>query len=206
MQNRVLVWLGPASVILPRNFWLAVHCYYPLMAIDSFESARLTARRPSEGDFSTFRRIHTDKGTMKALSVDGSILTERQSREVLDRHLKHWESSGFGIWLFSTKSNGASIGYCGLRRYELHGREEIELFYGVRSRHFRRGFGFEMASTVVGQGFKELGLPSIIAFTLEENAASRGLMVKLGMKYEGVIEHAGLPHVLYRLTNPHGWL
>ena len=138
---------------------------------------------------------------MRTLSVDGSIPSEQQSQEILDRHLKHWASNGFGIWLFSAKADGANIGYCGLREYELQGREETELFYGVRSKNFRRGFGFEMASAVVGQGFRELGLPSIIAFTLDDNAASRGLMVKLGMQYEGVIEHVGLPHVLYRLMN-----
>lgn len=138
---------------------------------------------------------------MKSLSADGSTLTERLSREVLDRHLKHWESHGFGIWLFSAKIDGANIGYCGLRRYELQDCDETELFYGIRSRYFRRGYGFEMANAAVGQGFTELGLPSVIAFTLEENVASRGLMVKLGMQYEGVIEHVGLPHVLYRLMN-----
>ena len=171
------------------------------MELDVFETKRLAARRPTEADFPTFRQIHTDKGTMKSLSVDGSILTERQSREVLDRHLTQWESKAFGIWLFSAKSDGASIGYCGLRSYELQGSPEIELFYGVHSRHFRRGFGFEMAQAVVCQGFEVLGLPSLIAFTLEENVASRGLMVKLGMRYEGLIEHVGLPHVLYRLMN-----
>lgn len=174
------------------------------MSLNSFETERLLAHRPSEGDFSIIRRIHIDKGTMKTLSVDGSILTKQQSREVLDRHLKHWDTHEFGIWLFSTKSDGASIGYCGLRKYELQGCEEVELFYGVRSRHCRRGFGFEMANAVVGQGFVQLGLPSVIAFTFEDNAASRGLMVKLGMHYEGVIEHAGMPHVLYRLMNHQG--
>jgi len=173
------------------------------MELNALETTRLAARRPTEVDLCTFRRIHTDKGTMKTLSVDGSNLSEHQSREVLDRHLKHWASNGFGIWLFSAKADGASVGYCGLRRYELQGRPEIELFYGVHSRYFRRGFGFEMANAVVCQGFEELRLPSIIAFTLKENVASRGLMVKLGMHYEGLIDHVGLLHVLYRLMN-HG--
>ena len=171
------------------------------MSLDSFETERLLAHRPTEDDFSFFRRIHTDKGTMKMLSDHGSTLSEQQSREVLQRHLTHWEAHGFGIWLFSAKSDGACIGYCGLRKYELQGCEELELFYGVRSSYFRQGFGFEMGNAVVDQGFKALGLPSVIAFTLEDNAASRRLMVKLGMKYEGVIEHANMPHVLYRLVN-----
>jgi RimJ/RimL family protein N-acetyltransferase len=37
-----------------------------------------------------------------------------------------------------------------------------------------------------------------VAVTLTTNTASRRVMEKLGMNYERDIEHAGLPHVLYR--------
>jgi ribosomal-protein-alanine N-acetyltransferase len=170
------------------------------MALNSFETTRMIASRPHEDDFSELRRIHTDAETMMTLSVNGSILTEKESRGIFDRHLRHWDAHQFGIWMFSTKSNHESIGYCGLRTYELDDRPEIELFFGVRSCYFRMGYGFEMASAVVAAGFKKLSLPSVIAFTLVENSASRALMTKLGMRYEGIVEHAGIRHVLYRLT------
>ena len=171
------------------------------MALESFETARMSAHRPSESDFSVLRNIHSDAGTMKTLAVDGSVLSKKESREAFDRHLRHWDAHGFGIWLFSDLSSDESIGYCGLRTYELDGQPETELFYGVRSRHFRMGYGYEMARAVVGVGFKNLSFPSVIALTLAENIASRALMVKLGMRYEGVVEHAGLPHELYRLIS-----
>jgi RimJ/RimL family protein N-acetyltransferase len=44
-----------------------------------------------------------------------------------------------------------------------------------------------------------LGLDDIVAFTLPTNDASRRVMEKLGFSYERDIEHAGMPHVLYRL-------
>lgn len=169
------------------------------MSPDSFATARMLAQRPSGDDYAVFRRIHTDTETMKTLSRDGSLLTEKQSREVLERHLKHWGANKFGIWLFSDLVNGENIGYCGLRNYSLGGRPETELFYGVRSKFFRMGYGIEMARAVVDTGFRKLGLHSVIAFTLADNTASRALMSKLSMQHEGVIEHAGMPHVLYRL-------
>jgi len=169
--------------------------------LNSFETARMSARRPCEADFAALRDIHNDAETMKTLSVNGSILTEKESRDALDRHLKHWDAYEFGIWLFSISSSGESIGYCGLRNYELNSRPETELFYGVHSRYFRMGYGIEMARAVVDSGFRNLDIPSVIAFTLADNTASRALMMKLGMRYEGVIEHAGMPHVLYRLTS-----
>lgn len=169
------------------------------MSLDSFHTARMMARRPTEADFSIFRGVHTDAGTMKTLSVDGSSLTEAESRAVMHGHLTHWEKNGFGIWLFSDRVLGEDIGYCGLRKYERAGQAETELFYGVHSRVFQKGYGTEMARAVVDIGFNRLSISSIIAFTLADNYASRALLNKLGMQNEGEIEHVGMPHVLYRL-------
>ena len=44
----------------------------------------------------------------------------------------------------------------------------------------------------------------MVSFTLADNVASRGVMEKLGFAYDGDVEHAGLPHVLYRLR-AHTW-
>ena len=46
--------------------------------------------------------------------------------------------------------------------------------------------------------FDDLGLGEIVAFTLPTNVASRRVMDKSGFTFERKIEHAGLPHVLYR--------
>lgn len=170
------------------------------MSLNSFDTKRLFARRPTETDFAVFRGIHTDAGTMKTLSADGSVLSEPESRAVLDRHLTHWKENGFGIWLFFDQVGGENIGYCGLRNYKLDDQAETELFYGVRSRVFQMGYGTEMARAVIDAGFKNLDLTSVIAFTLADNIASQALMIRLGMQYEGMIEHAGMPHVLYRLA------
>lgn len=171
------------------------------MTLDSFETARMAAQRPSYDDFPILRGFHTDVEMMKTLSVDGSVLTENESRKALNRHLMHWSSNEYGIWLFSNLVNGESTGYCGLRHCQSGGRPEVELFYGVRSGFFRMGYGIEMARAVVDIGFEHLDLPSVIAFTLADNTASRALMMKLGMQYEREIAHAGIPHELYRLTN-----
>ena len=45
---------------------------------------------------------------------------------------------------------------------------------------------------------EELSLPTIVAFTLPTNIASRRVMEKCGLVYERPIIHADLPHVLFR--------
>jgi RimJ/RimL family protein N-acetyltransferase len=42
----------------------------------------------------------------------------------------------------------------------------------------------------------------VVAFTRRDNAASRRVMEKLGLVYAREFEHAGWPHVLYRVPEP----
>jgi ribosomal-protein-alanine N-acetyltransferase len=56
-----------------------------------------------------------------------------------------------------------------------------------------------MAREAVRVAFEVLELDEVVAFTIDVNAPSRRVMEKLGMTFGAEIEHAGLPHVLYRL-------
>jgi RimJ/RimL family protein N-acetyltransferase len=166
--------------------------------LDTFATARLMAHRPTASDFDVLRKIHSDKETMRTLSADGRVLDEPTTRDILTQHLAHWNTHGFGLWLFVRRSDGAEIGYCGLRNYNLDGIDEIELFFGIASAFFRRGYGTEMTQRVLEIGVGDLGFQSIVGFTLDRNRASRALMEKLGMQFGGVVNHADLPHRLYR--------
>ncbi len=57
-----------------------------------------------------------------------------------------------------------------------------------------------MAAASLEVGLERLGLEDVVAFTLTANKASRRVMEKVGMRYERDITHAGLPHVLFRVT------
>jgi len=75
----------------------------------------------------------------------------------------------------------------------------FEVGWTIAADHWRRGFAVEAAGMPLQIGFCELRLDEIVSFTLADNVASRGVMEKLGFTYDGEVEHAGLPHVLYRL-------
>jgi RimJ/RimL family protein N-acetyltransferase len=104
------------------------------------------------------------------------------------------------VWQIFETASGAYIGQCGIRNYLLQAESAIELFFALRSPYFRRGFGTEMARAVIQIGFRDVGAESLVGFTLPDNVGSRRLMEKLGMHYERMVEHAGLPHVLYRIA------
>jgi RimJ/RimL family protein N-acetyltransferase len=160
---------------------------------------RLAGRPPRAEDFALLRRLHCDPRVTATLSADGRPLAEESTRAALASAIDHWRREAAGIRYFFERAGGDFVGYCGLRRAVVEGREEIELLYAVRAEHWRKGYGAEMARAVLREGFEALGLQEVVAFTLPHNAGSRGVMERCGMRYQREIVHAGLPHVLYRI-------
>lgn len=172
------------------------------MVPEIFETSRLTGRRLTSEDFALQEMLLKDVETMRTLSADGQVPSQEQIKALCERHLQHWARHGFGVWQMFETATDIYIGQCGIRNYLLQSESAIEIFFALRSPYFRRGFGMEMTGAVIQIGFRDLGAESLVGFTLRENVGSRRLMEKLGMRYEGVVEHAGLPHVLYRISRP----
>ena len=100
------------------------------------------------------------------------------------------------------KSSGLLIGSCGfvpcLNAFEqlpglaaggtpaIPGRysAELGLFYAVSPSHQRQGYASEAAQALVDYAFQRLGLKRVVATTGYANAASQGVMRKLGMHIE----------------------
>jgi [ribosomal protein S5]-alanine N-acetyltransferase len=141
------------------------------------------------------RALDTDAEVMATL---GGVRSENETWENLRAGLENWERNGFGTWVFRARESGEVVGTATLRRVEIEGREEVEVGYRVAAAWWGRGIATEMARALVGVARDRLGLEEIVAFTLPHNVGSRRVMEKAGFRYEGDIEWARLPHVLYR--------
>ena len=80
---------------------------------------------------------------------------------------------------------------------------EIGLYWEVSPRHQRRGYATEAGAALIHYAFSELNLARIVATTTYDNAASIGVMRRLGLR----IEHNPLPAPPYMqvvgiLTHP----
>ena len=74
----------------------------------------------------------------------------------------------------------------------------VELLYAIAADHWRRGFATEAGRVAVEIGHRDLGRDELVCFTMVGNVGSRGVMESLGFVYDQDVEHAGLPHALYR--------
>jgi RimJ/RimL family protein N-acetyltransferase len=163
---------------------------------------RLRGLPLSEADFDDLCALHLDARVLAPFGVLPSSpeKTAAETREFLDAKLAHWREHGFGIWTFRG-SDGAFVGRCGIHRWSLDDRPEVELGYIVRSPLWSRGYATEMGRAVVDHAFSTLSPDSLVGFTRPGNAASRRVLEKLGFVYERTFAARGEESVLYRLAS-----
>jgi len=141
--------------------------------------------------------MYTD-GRVDEAAWPEHLRTADDARATLEDLIRHWERWGFGPWTVLA-GDGAPIGYVGLRHADVGGRPEVELMWFLDPDAWGNGYATEMAREALRVAFEVLELDAVVAQTVDVNAASRAVMERLGMTYEGDVVHAGLPHVAYRV-------
>lgn len=169
------------------------------LGLDRVRTERLLARRPEPDDADAYVRFFTDPRTPEEVWPE-HLRTADQAREVLQASIAHWKRWGFGPW--TVLAGGAIVGRAGAEHTTVAGRPEVELLWFMDPDVWNRGYATEVACEAVRVAFDVLELDDLVAFTTPANVASQSVMRKLGFVYERDIEHAGLPHVLFRLRRP----
>lgn len=172
-------------------------------------TARLVGRPPTERDYQGMTAVLADPRAIPWVSADGVSMPAQQVRRILDYMIHHWQTHGFGPWIFEHGTPDhrlfgyearRMVGYAGLRHSLVAGRAEIELLYALKPDLWRQGLGREMAEAALTEDIRRFPVRSVVAYTLPTNQASRALMSSLGMVQEDDIVHLGMRHVLYRWT------
>ncbi len=100
-------------------------------------------------------------------------------------------------WVMVSKQTGRMIGTCGFAKIDT-ANNSAELGYVLNPEYRGEGLVVEAARRVMDFGFSVLSLRRIEARFMIENTASRRVMEKLGMQFEGVHRSAMLVKGLYR--------
>ena len=167
-------------------------------------STRLAFRRWREADLPLANALWRDPAVALYITVGG--FSERQIRDRLEREIETQREHGIQYWPVFLLATGEHVGCCGLRP---HGDDVGTPEFGVHiaSRHWRRGYAFEAASSVIDHAFNALGAKALFAGHNPANIASRGLLARLGFVYthDEFYEPTGLHHPSYVLPRPtHG--
>lgn len=160
------------------------------------ETERLIFRKFVDEDLDLLIEQRSDPEVNKYLG--GTAL---QNPEALAKRIKFYiscyESHGFGMCAMVWKETGEMIGSAGIQ--PLDGTDEIEVGYSMIKKYWGLGIGTEAARGWLEFGFRNTGLERIVAVADIDNAASRHIMEKLGMKYEKTEYHYGADCAFYSI-------
>ncbi|AWW73183.1 GNAT family N-acetyltransferase [Erythrobacter sp. KY5] len=151
------------------------------MAEFRHETDRLVLRDWREEDWEPFFEGTNTPAVMQWL---GGLLDDERKSDVRARLERYQSDFGHTFWVVERKEDGAILGFCGLKRCtdENGPFGEMEAGWRLREDAWGKGYAKEAARAAIDIGFTKFGADPIIALTVEGNAASWGLMVRLGME------------------------
>jgi RimJ/RimL family protein N-acetyltransferase len=118
--------------------------------------------------------------------------------ELIEGDCAHWSDHGFGPWVLIERDSGAFAGRGGLHWTTVAETAMVEIAWSIEPRLHGNGYATEMATAAIGWA-RELDFEELVALVLPDNIASRRVAEKVGGERNGEVEHAGLPHLLFRL-------
>jgi RimJ/RimL family protein N-acetyltransferase len=166
---------------------------------ERLETERLVGERPRDRHAEDLATLLRDPQVAATLLASGQPASDRELTEQMLAKQAHWASHGFGQWMLYDRADGSFVGRGGLQRMRVGDRHEVvEVAWAIVPDRWGHGLATELALACVEVASEALGVRELVAVTLVGNVASRRVMEKAGFVYERNLEHAGLPHVLYR--------
>lgn len=146
------------------------------------ETARLYLRPLNENDVDAIFALRRDAEFMRFIREPQTKRAEAESWINLVSEL--WESDKIGFCAVIDKNSNEFIGWCGL--WKLKETGETEVGYAIAENFQKKGLASEAAEKFLEYGFQQLNLEKIVAVARPENTASRRVMEKIGMNYDGI--------------------
>jgi ribosomal-protein-alanine N-acetyltransferase len=88
------------------------------------------------------------------------------------------------LWPVIEKETGQIIGTGGILDKDIDGSNQYEIIYVLAKSAWGKGFATELASSLKGYAFNELGLKRVTALIDPDNAKSERVATKVGLRYE----------------------
>ncbi len=145
-------------------------------------TARLTLRSWTDADIDPFIRHLNTPDVMQWL---GGVQPEAALREGIARWRACEAEHGHTFWVVERQADGELLGFCGLKRVNAEGATnagDMEIGWRLRADAWGHGYAREAAEASLDAAFATFGASHVVAITCRQNAASWGLMLRLGMR------------------------
>ena len=144
----------------------------------------------------------------------GGPATIEEIDAAIGRIRKCQEENGFCFWAVERKSDGAFLGYCGLKIARDEGTPiegDVEVGWRFREDAWGQGYAIEAARACLDWAWANLDVGRIVAITVPANKSSWSVMERLGMNRRPDLdfahpsfapEHPLSAHLAYVMERP----
>ncbi|GAA4699965.1 GNAT family N-acetyltransferase [Nocardioides nanhaiensis] len=143
-------------------------------------TARLRLREMTESDLDAMAGLLGDPDVMRYYPRPR---TREEARAWIDWNRRSYAEHGYGLWVLETHE-GEFVGDCGLTWQPVGERQVLEVGYHVLPRHQGRGYATEAARACLELATGAIGEQHVVAIVHPDNAASRRVAERIGMREE----------------------
>jgi [ribosomal protein S5]-alanine N-acetyltransferase len=142
---------------------------------------RLYLRELETDDLDFLTALHQDKAVMQYI---GPLRSRDQVADRIGKIIHGYsERPGLGIWMCCLRNSHTPIGWACLK--DLDGTAQIEVGYRFARSYWGNGYATEITRSLLTYGFQDRQIPEIAAVTRPDNLASRRVLEKAGLTFQG---------------------
>ena len=153
------------------------------------KTERLQLRPVTLEDADLMLAIWNDPAFVRFVGDRGVRTLEQSVKALEDGAMRLFKEYGFGPYRVSLRSDDSAVGICGI--FAREGMIEPDIGFSVLPEYCRCGYAYEAATAVVNYARENLKLPKLTAIVSPDNAASVGLIKKLGLQFERMLRLPG---------------
>lgn len=152
------------------------------------ETQRLRIRPIRMSDAAAFYRF--GKKPEVAATTTWQVHTSiEKTKEIINKYLGVYEDKGLAPFAIALKETDVMIGTASYHEH-IPSWKCITVGWSIDSAEWNKGYATEVARALIEFAFLHLDITRIIAYVRNDNGASRRVMEKAGMSYEGILRDA----------------
>ncbi|TNE62353.1 MAG: N-acetyltransferase [Alphaproteobacteria bacterium] len=152
------------------------------------ETERLRLRECTADDTDFILSLYTDPAFIEFIGDRGVRTREDAAAYIENNITASYREHGFGFYVTELKADGRPVGICGIvQRPTL---DDPDIGFAFLTGNTSQGYGYESAAAMMHYARERLGIGRIVAIVSPGNVRSEGLLNKLGLKREGLVQLA----------------